>query len=95
MAVGLRYWEPDASSQQEARAHWSRAVEVIVERIGSGRADTDAVITAVATMAFGERLALNETAWTVHIDGLALLLEQRHKRIDSMLPYWLYDMMAM
>lgn len=95
MAVGLRHWSPNASCQREAREHWSRAVDVIVERISSGHADTDAVIAAVATMAFGERLALDDVAWGIHIDGLARLLKQRREQTGSALPSWFYDLIIL
>lgn len=50
MAIGLRHWSPDMSYQQIACDFSSKATETIIQRIGSGRCATDAVLAAVLTM---------------------------------------------
>lgn len=95
MAVGFRYWSPDASTQAKANLHWSRAINIIVDRINSGQAFSDAVLAAVASMAFGERLVHNHLAWGIHIDGLAQLVRiRRDQGIDS-LPGWFGDLLIL
>ncbi|KAI0426241.1 hypothetical protein F5Y09DRAFT_71434 [Xylaria sp. FL1042] len=77
MAFGLRHWSPDGDYQQIACHYSSKATENIIQRIGSGRAATDAVLAAVLTMAFGERLVHNDLAWNIHIDGAVHMVNER------------------
>jgi hypothetical protein len=95
MAVGFRYWSPDASTQQKANWHWSRALNVIVERINSGQAFSDAVLAAVASMAFGERLMKNHLAWEIHMDGLSQLVKVRQEQGIRGLPRWFADLLIL
>lgn len=95
MAVGARYWSPDAPYQQQAEAHLSEATDVIIQRIDSGQASSDAVLMAVFTMAFGERLRHDEVAWNIHIDGLAKLISERRSQGASDLPQTAYDLLLL
>ncbi|KAH6647453.1 hypothetical protein BKA67DRAFT_682656 [Truncatella angustata] len=96
MAVGARHWSPDASFQRQAEAHWSRAAGLVARRIGSGAAaHVDAVLGAVLTMAFGERLRCDGEAWAVHIDGAAQLIRERRSRGVGGLPSWFYDLLIL
>ncbi|KAI0190853.1 hypothetical protein F4808DRAFT_444272 [Astrocystis sublimbata] len=93
MAVGLRHWSPRNDCQQIANEYSSKATETIIRRIGSGRATTDAMIAAVLTMAFGERLLSNDVAWNIHIDGAVQLVKERASRGTAALPPWVEDML--
>lgn len=95
MAIGMRHWSPDVTCQLEAQIHWSRAANAIIERISSGCADSVAVLVAVATMAFGERLAGNIVTWGVHVDGLTHLLKQRLAQGHMTLSIWIYRIMIL
>ena len=86
MAVGMRYWSPEVAYQQLAVFHSSRAANIIVQRIESGQAHTDAVLLAVTSMAFGERLMRNDQAWNIHIDGLAQMVRERRSQGEFGLP---------
>lgn len=43
-------------------------------------------------MAFGERLTRNDTAWNVHIDGVAQIIKERHAQGIFTLPPWFLDL---
>ncbi|KAM0812191.1 hypothetical protein AB5N19_14508 [Seiridium cardinale] len=95
MVVGARYWSPDLFCQQLAEVYSSRAANLIVQRIQSGRAHADAVIGAVLTMAFGERLAHNDLAWNVHIDGVAQLIRERRSHGFDRLQTWFINLLIL
>ncbi|KAK5633676.1 hypothetical protein RRF57_009390 [Xylaria bambusicola] len=80
MAFGLRHWSQDNDYQQLACDFSSKATENIINRIGTGRGITDAVLAAVLTMAFGERIVHNDVAWNIHIDGAVQLVIERVSR---------------
>lgn len=88
LAICERHWSPDAISTWKAAKHWDAAFNIVIERIRSEQAHSDGVLGAVYTMAFGERLAGNELAWNVHIDGIAQLISNRHARGITVLPSW-------
>lgn len=95
MAIGIRYWSPDVLYQQRAEAHSSKAVNIIIQRIESGHGHTDAVLGAVLSIAFGERLKHNDFAWNIHIDGLVQLVKDRRCQGVSELPFWLCDLLIL
>ena len=92
MATAMRFFSPEVSYQQLAGFHSSRASSFIIQRIGSGQGPTDAVLFAVSTMAFGERLMHNDLAWNIHIDGLAQMIRERRSRGEFELPQWFRDL---
>jgi hypothetical protein len=79
MAIGTRLWSP--------RLSWQR-------RAGTHQSQTEAMLAAVSTMAFAERLANDDLAWNVHIDGLAQMIKERHSQGMS-LPWWLHDIIVL
>ncbi|KAI0448233.1 hypothetical protein F5B21DRAFT_498247 [Xylaria acuta] len=93
MAVGLRHWSSDRDYQQIACNFSSKATETIIQRIGSGRGTSDAVLAAVLTLAFGERLVHNDLAWNIHIDGAVQLVYERISRGSPALPCWFEDLL--
>lgn len=86
LAVGVRHWTPGPSWEQCAQLHSSRALQGMVRHICSGRAHTDAAFVTAVTMAFGERLAHNEAAMELHIDGIVQLISERRSRGISPVP---------
>lgn len=92
MAIGIRHWSPDVSYQQLAEFHSSRAANIIIQRLESAQAPTDADLLAVFTMAFGARLMHDDLAWNIHIDGLAQMIRERHSRGEPDLPSWFCDL---
>ncbi|CAH0046143.1 unnamed protein product [Clonostachys solani] len=86
LAGGMRCWGPDKESQQNADLHLSRATNLLVDRISCEQVPSDAMIGAVMTMAFGERLADNDVAWNVHMEGLINMMQQRRHHGVSSLP---------
>ncbi|RYC59100.1 hypothetical protein CHU98_g7107 [Xylaria longipes] len=93
LAIGLRHWPPERDCQQIACELSSKAAETIIQRIGSGRGASDAVLAAVLTMAFGERLVHNDLAWNIHIDGAVQLIYERISRGLPSLAPWLEDLL--
>lgn len=77
MAFALRHWSPRKNYQEIACDFSSKATETIIQRIGAGRGFTDAVLAAVLTLAFGERIVHNHVAWNIHIDGAVQLVSER------------------
>ncbi|TRX96399.1 hypothetical protein FHL15_002671 [Xylaria flabelliformis] len=94
MAIGLRHWSPCREYQLIACESSSKATETIIQRIGSGRGVTDAVIAAVLTMAFGERLVHNDLAWNIHIDGAVRLVRERISQGLPALSPWIEDFLT-
>lgn len=86
MAIGIRHWSPDASCQENAVAHSSKAANIIIQRIKSETAHTDAVIGAVLSITIGERLVHNDLNWNIHVDGLANLIIERRTQGECDLP---------
>lgn len=86
MAIGMRHWSPDMVYQEKAVAHSCKAVHIIIQRIKSERAHTDAVLGAVLSMIIGERLMHNDLVWNVHVDGLANLIAERRSHSKCHLP---------
>ncbi|CRG88451.1 hypothetical protein PISL3812_05481 [Talaromyces islandicus] len=74
--------------------HQSKALNLTIQRIGSKRPQTEAMLAAVTTMAFAERLANRDVAWNIHIDGLAQMVKERHSKGMS-LPWWLHDLVIL
>ncbi|KAI8631870.1 hypothetical protein F5Y19DRAFT_422399, partial [Xylariaceae sp. FL1651] len=95
MSIGMRHWSPDRKYQQLARYHSSKATNTIIQRIQYGRAHTDAVLAAVMTMAFGERLRHNELAWNIHIDGAAQLVRDRISKGTLGTWPWFWDLLIL
>ncbi|KAI0121386.1 hypothetical protein BJ170DRAFT_644657 [Xylariales sp. AK1849] len=95
VAVSVRHWSPALGYQYMAEYHSSRANNIIIQRITSGRAHTDAVLGAVVNMAFGERLRHNDHAWNIHIDGLARLIKERRSQGATDLPQWFCDLLVL
>jgi hypothetical protein len=95
IAIGMRQWSPKVSYQELALHHSSNAADILVQHIQSGKPHTDAVIAAVATMAFGERLARNDMGWQVHINGLTQLIRERRTRNANSLPQWFYNLLIL
>jgi hypothetical protein len=95
IAIGLRHWSPNVIYQEMAHAYWSRATTNMIQHISDGWVCTDAVLAAVGTMAFGERLLHNDDAWIVHIEGLAEMIRYRRSCGSAELPEWLYDILIM
>jgi hypothetical protein len=94
MAIGTRLWSPRPSWQRRAGTHQSKALNFTIQRIGSKRPQTEAMLATVSTMAFAERLANDDLAWNVHIDGLAQMIRERHCQGMS-LPWWLHDIIIL
>uniref|UniRef100_A0A0B7KNR2 Uncharacterized protein n=2 Tax=Bionectria ochroleuca TaxID=29856 RepID=A0A0B7KNR2_BIOOC len=86
LAGGMRCWGPDEESQQNADLHLSRATKLLVDRISCEQVPSDAMMGAVMTMAFGERMADNDEAWNVHMEGLIRMMQQRRRHGASSLP---------
>ncbi|KAI1750557.1 hypothetical protein F4782DRAFT_248349 [Xylaria castorea] len=91
MAIGLRHWSPCREYQLIACETSAKATETIIQRISSGQVVTDAVLAAVLTMAFGERLVYNDLAWKIHIDGAVQLVYERISRGLPALSPWIED----
>ncbi|KAI1421932.1 hypothetical protein F5Y12DRAFT_663562 [Xylaria sp. FL1777] len=77
IVFGLRHWSPDKDYQEVLCDHSSKATKNIIQHIDSGRGTTDAVLAAVLTIAFGERLVHNDLAWNIHIDGAVQMVNER------------------
>ncbi|KAK3326848.1 hypothetical protein B0H66DRAFT_530836 [Apodospora peruviana] len=86
VATGIRSWSPDLGCQEEAAVHAYKAVNLVIRRIRTETAHTDAVIGAVFHMAIGERLMHNDLAWEIHLGGLAELIVVRLARGQVHLP---------
>ncbi|CAH0042457.1 unnamed protein product [Clonostachys rhizophaga] len=95
LAGGMRCWGPDKESQQNADLHLSRATKLLVDRISCEQVPSDAMIGAVMTMAFGERMADNDEAWNVHMEGLIKMMQQRRHHGASSLPPVLRSLIAL
>ncbi|KAI0551809.1 hypothetical protein F4679DRAFT_124729 [Xylaria curta] len=91
MAIGLRHWSPCREYQMIAYESSSKAIKTIIQCIGSGRGVTDAVLAAVLTMAFGERLVHDDLAWNIHIDGAVRLVCERISQGLPALSPWIED----
>lgn len=94
LAVSTQHWAADVSRQQNAHIHASRAVNILIQRINSGQAHTDAVLAVVCTMAIGGRLSNDDTAWSIHMDGVAQLIRERYARGICHLPSWFTDLLV-
>ncbi|KAK3291577.1 uncharacterized protein B0H64DRAFT_330349 [Chaetomium fimeti] len=92
LSIGFRIWSPNAAYQKEALACSSSALSIIMNRIATEQALTDAVMAAVLHMAVGERFGLDDEAWHVHIGGLAQLITARAQRGQTDLPVWFSNM---
>ncbi|KAK7757577.1 hypothetical protein SLS62_000592 [Diatrype stigma] len=92
VAIGEKNWSPNVASKRRAEVHLSIAVNTVIQRIQSRQAQTDGVLAAVITLAFGERLARNDTAWNIHIDGLAQIIRERYAQGIFDMPLWFLDL---
>lgn len=86
MAIGLRHWSLDPSTQEKSLSHSCKAANIVVQRINTETAHTGGVLEAVLSMAIGERLVHNDRIWNIHIDGLANLITERRSQGASDLP---------
>lgn len=93
LAVTTQHWAADVSRQQNAHVHSIRAVNILIQRINSRQAHTDAVLAVVCTMAIGGRLANDDTVWSIHMKGVTDLIRERHARGIFHLPSWLTDLL--
>ncbi|KAM0247758.1 hypothetical protein ACHAQJ_009719 [Trichoderma viride] len=94
LAVSMQHWVSDESRQQKTDAHSIRAVNILVQRIKSRQAHTDAVLAVVLTMAIGGRLANDNVVWNIHMDGLTQLIKERYARGICDLPSWFIDILV-
>lgn len=95
MALYEQTLSPYALYKGRAEYHLNTAFSIVIQRIESKRAQTDGVLGAVATMALGERLSGNETAWNIHVDGVAQIIRDRHARGIFGLPPWFIDLLIL
>lgn len=95
VAIGEKNWSPNVASKRRAEVHFSIAVNTVIQRIQSRQAQTDGVLAAVITLAFGERLARNDAAWKIHIDGLAQIIRERHAQGIYAMPLWFLDLQVL
>ncbi|KAF7554810.1 hypothetical protein G7Z17_g2663 [Cylindrodendrum hubeiense] len=80
MAIAFRTapGHQSASNSRRADLHAFRAVSIVNQRLSTTSTMlTDGVLAAVFTLALSERLAHNEAAWNVHVDGLSQMIKLR------------------
>lgn len=94
LAISTQHWAADVSRQQNAHVHSIRAVDILIQRINSEKAHTDAVLAVVCTMAIGGRLANDDIAWSIHMDGVAQIIRERYSRGICQLPSWFTDLLV-
>ncbi|KAJ5850883.1 hypothetical protein N7455_010739 [Penicillium solitum] len=94
LAVAVRHWSPDNAWQLKACRHSYAAVHLIKQRITSTGTQTDGVLGAVTTLAFGATLEQDDVAWNVHIIGLAHMIKDRKSRAMTPPPSWMTDLVV-
>ncbi|KAL4783807.1 hypothetical protein BJX76DRAFT_348264 [Aspergillus varians] len=92
LAVAVRQWSPENEWQSKADHHSYTAVSLIKQRISSINTRPDGVIGAVITMAVGAALECDDNAWTIHMDGLAMIINDRESRDPLTLPSQYIDL---
>ncbi|KAM5377904.1 hypothetical protein ACJZ2D_004808 [Fusarium nematophilum] len=89
MAIALTYSSRWDSREGDVRK--GRAIHMINQRLDSPLGLTDGVLGAVFTLTFAERLANNETALNVHVEGLAQMIKLRRSSGEDTIPPWFSD----
>ncbi|KAI9170813.1 hypothetical protein HJFPF1_00287 [Paramyrothecium foliicola] len=69
-----------------------RVINEMVARIQGNQSQTDGILGASLTLAFGERLMQNDMAWLVHLDGVAKIIAERRSRGLQPVPDWASSM---
>ena len=101
MAISMRHRSPCGEhwGKIQADLHNWRAITIINQRIGSSdpvaKKLTDAMLGAVFTLAFGERVAHDEAAWKVHVDGLSQMIMLRRAQGEHLLPSWFQNLLVL
>jgi hypothetical protein len=85
----------DEGRQISSRCHSSAASNLIYSHIQTGAVYGDALLGAIFTMAFSERLQLREMAWHAHVQGFAAIMRARLAQGMSQLPLWLMDLLTL
>lgn len=94
LAVAVRHWSPDKAWQLNAYRHSYAAVHLIKQRITPKGTQTDGVLGAVTTLAFGATLEQDDVAWNVHIIGLAHMIKDRKSCAITPPPSWMTDLVV-
>lgn len=95
LATAIRYWLPDRACKLRAEMHSYRATTMVMDRISSNKTESDGFIGAVLTMAISERLVGNDTAWQIHMSGLAQIMKARKAQGLEGLPSLFTDLMIL
>lgn len=92
MVTAIRYWLPDLTCKLRSEMHSYRATAMLRDRLSSNNTYSDGFLGAVLTMALGERMVRNDTAWEVHMSGLVQTIEARQARGIESLPALFTDL---
>jgi hypothetical protein len=96
MAIALHFWSPDGPTCLLSEAYSQQAVQHIIESISSTKAQSDGVLMAVVTMAFGARMMGDIKACETHIEGIANMIHDRRcQGIEPIVPPWMTDGLIM
>ncbi|RSL80294.1 hypothetical protein CEP51_006671 [Fusarium floridanum] len=93
MAIGLKYTPRHRSpwTSREADIRKYMAISMINKRLNTAAGLSDGMLGAVFTLAFAERLASDERALDVHIQGLAQMIRLRRAAGITQVPSWFSD----
>ncbi|KAM6509985.1 hypothetical protein FALCPG4_017618 [Fusarium falciforme] len=93
MAIGLKYTPRRRSpwTSREADIRKCMAISMINKRLDTAAGLSDGMLGAVFTLAFAERLASDERALDVHIQGLAQMIRLRRAAGITRVPSWFSD----
>lgn len=86
MAAAMRWWVGDSECTRKAQKHSSNAIKMVIDRVHSKGAYTDAYIATTLTLALKERFEQNDAAWEMHIGGVVDAIEARRSRGIDLLP---------
>ncbi|KAK5997683.1 hypothetical protein PT974_00038 [Cladobotryum mycophilum] len=74
--------------------HIYRAIKLINRRLEDpSTALSDGILGAVFTLAFNERLAGNEQAWNIHVEGLSQMVKGRRDQGQRDPPRWFFNLL--
>lgn len=95
IAAGMRYWLASDECKRRGGEHYSRAVDMVVRSMASGKAYSDGFLATIFTLALTERLQGSDAAWEMHIGGAAQAIGQRISYGMLAMPPLLMDLVVM
>ncbi|KAL2212450.1 hypothetical protein CC79DRAFT_412592 [Sarocladium strictum] len=95
VASALRGWSPGPECEKRANYHYDRAYRMAIQRMSSKSTLDYGLMGFMMTMAVDARIALDDEAWKVHMDGILQFLRSESRSNGHEVQFFFVDLLIM